>query len=68
MCDFAADADAAQQLLVGRVLTVKRVKELNAKDYAHMRPGLHQAPWGLEVSVTDPFSNRITFCEREIKG
>ena len=26
MCDFAAD-DAAQQLLVGRVLTVKRVAE-----------------------------------------
>ena len=33
MCDFAADADAARQLLVGRVLTVKRVRELNAKDY-----------------------------------
>ena len=24
MCDFAADAAAAEQLLVGRVLTVKR--------------------------------------------
>jgi hypothetical protein len=33
VCDFAADADAAEQLLVGRVLTVKRVRELNAKDY-----------------------------------
>src|SRR5438094_6202282 len=32
MCDCAAD-DAAEELLVGRVLTVKRVKELNAKDY-----------------------------------
>lgn len=32
MCDFA-DGNAAEQLLVGRVLTVKRVKELNAKDY-----------------------------------
>ena len=32
MCDFAAD-QAAEQLLVGRVLTVKRVRELNAKDY-----------------------------------
>ena len=30
MCDFAADAEAAEQLLVGRVLTVKRVRELNA--------------------------------------
>ncbi len=33
MCDFAADAEAAQQLLVGRVLTVERVRQLNAKDY-----------------------------------
>src|SRR3989337_1664392 len=33
MCDFAADAAAAEQLLVGRVLTVERVRQLNAKDY-----------------------------------
>ena len=33
MCDFAADGEAARQLLVGRVLTVERVRELNAKDY-----------------------------------
>ncbi|MBI2820339.1 MAG: hypothetical protein HYX73_10195, partial [Acidobacteria bacterium] len=32
MCDFA-DSDAARQLLVGRVLTVERVRQLNAKDY-----------------------------------
>ena len=33
MCDFAADAEAARQLLVGRTLTVERVRQLNAKDY-----------------------------------
>ena len=33
MCDFAADAETARQLLVGRTLTVQRVRELNAKDY-----------------------------------
>ena len=33
MCDFAADAEAAKRLLVGRVLTVERVRQLNAKDY-----------------------------------
>jgi len=32
-CDFAADAEATRQLLVGRVLTVERVRQLNAKDY-----------------------------------
>ncbi len=41
--------------------------ELAAKNYRYMKPGLEQAPWGLEVTVTDPFSNRISFCERELK-
>lgn len=41
--------------------------ELIAKDYRYMKPGVEQQPWGLEVTVTDPFSNRISFCEREIK-
>ena len=33
MCDFAADAEAAAQLMVGRTLNVERVRQLNAKDY-----------------------------------
>jgi catechol 2,3-dioxygenase-like lactoylglutathione lyase family enzyme len=41
--------------------------ELIAQNYRYMRPGLKQAPWGLEVAVTDPFGNRLIFCEREIK-
>ena len=32
MCDFAADAEAAG-ILVGRTLTLERVRQLNAKDY-----------------------------------
>ena len=39
MCDFAADAEAAQQLPVGRVLTVERVRQLNAKSDAQGQPG-----------------------------
>lgn len=38
-------------------------KELHAKNYRFMKPGLEDAPWGREVHVTDPFSNRISFCE-----
>jgi hypothetical protein len=30
MSGFAADVAAVEQLLVGRVLTVKRIRELNA--------------------------------------
>ena len=33
MCDFAAMLQAAEQLMVGRTLSVARVRELNAKDY-----------------------------------
>jgi len=33
MCDFAHDPEEARNLLVGRVLTLGRVRELNAKDY-----------------------------------
>ena len=33
MCDFAADAAAAEQLMVGRTLSLERVRQLNAKDY-----------------------------------
>jgi uncharacterized glyoxalase superfamily protein PhnB len=40
-------------------------REITAKGYGYMRPGLEKMPWGtLETSVTDPFSNRICFCER----
>jgi hypothetical protein len=33
MCDFLTDPEAARQMMVGRILTVERVRELNAKDY-----------------------------------
>ena len=38
-------------------------KELADKDYAYMKPGVEEFPWGLVMTVTDPFSNRIRFCE-----
>ena len=38
--------------------------ELSGRDYRYMKPGLHEAPWGLEMEVVDPFNNRLTFCER----
>ena len=39
-------------------------RELNDKKYRHNRPGLDEQEWGmLEVTVIDPFANRITFGE-----
>ena len=40
-------------------------RELNNKKYRHSRPGLLEQEWGMtELSVADPFNNRITFGER----
>jgi len=36
--------------------------ELSAKHYKYARPGIEKTPWGTrEMSVTDPFGNRLTF-------
>lgn len=38
--------------------------ELLAHRYPNNRPGVAEEPWGLVMEVTDPFANRIRFCER----
>lgn len=39
-------------------------RELAAKAYRYLRPGVEQAPWGAWVmEVIDPFGNRIRFNE-----
>ncbi|MBK4215191.1 VOC family protein [Paracoccus caeni] len=37
--------------------------ELLGKRYTYNRPGLEKAPWGEEMQVSDPFGNRVRFCE-----
>ena len=38
--------------------------ELQAKQYKYLNPGIETMPWGSrEVSVRDPFGNRLTFFE-----
>jgi hypothetical protein len=41
--------------------------ELIARNYPNNRPGLEDLPWGRQVEVTDPFGNRIRFCEQPDK-
>ncbi len=39
-------------------------REISAKNYRYMRPGLEKTPWGtLETGAIDPFGNLIRFCE-----
>ncbi len=37
--------------------------ELIAKRYGHARPGIVEQGWGRELTVTDPFGNRLRFTE-----
>jgi hypothetical protein len=68
LSEHAGDASPGARAFVPMTGAAAFQKELIGRNYPYMRPGLEQAPWGLEVTVTDPFSNRITFCEREIRG
>ena len=44
-------------------------RELAAKQYRYMRPGLETTPWGtIETGVIDPFGNAIRFCEQVEKS
>ncbi|MCC0805164.1 VOC family protein [Methylobacterium sp. W2] len=38
-------------------------RELTGRDYKHNKPGLKDEPYGLVMTVTDPFNNRIHFCQ-----
>jgi hypothetical protein len=38
-------------------------RELKAKNYTNMKPGIEDEPWGLVMAVVDPFGNHIRFCE-----
>jgi uncharacterized glyoxalase superfamily protein PhnB len=35
--------------------------ELTSRHYKYARPGVDEQPWGREMSVRDPFGNRLTF-------
>jgi catechol 2,3-dioxygenase-like lactoylglutathione lyase family enzyme len=43
-------------------------KELARKDYAFGKPGVEDMLWGLVMTVTDPFSNRIRFCQAKAEA
>ena len=42
-------------------------RELTAKAYKHARPKIQEMPWGSrDLSVQDPFGNRLTFTARHV--
>lgn len=63
LSEHSGDASPGARVFVRMTGIEAFHKELHSQDYRFMKPGLEEAPWGREVTVTDPFSNRITFCE-----
>lgn len=37
---------------------------LLAQEYGFARPGLVEQDWGIEMTIADPFHNRLKFCEQ----
>ncbi|MBX5001422.1 VOC family protein [Rhizobium lentis] len=64
LSEHSGDASPGAKAFV-RVANIRAYHaELAGKDYRYMKPGIEEAPWGLEMTVIDPFSNRIAFCEQ----
>ncbi|GJE16752.1 glyoxalase superfamily protein [Methylobacterium marchantiae] len=38
-------------------------RELIGRNYVHAKPGVESLPWGLVMTVADPFGNNLRFCE-----
>lgn len=39
-------------------------RELTTKQYRYTRPGVDTLDWGKEMNITDPFGNRLRFCQQ----
>ena len=65
LSEHAGDATPGGNMVVYTTGLQAFHRELIDKNYRYMRPGLEQADWGLEVTVTDPFNNHIRFIERK---
>jgi len=64
LSEHFGDASPGSAVRVRVVDIVALHRELTAKDYRFAKPGLCETPWKTrEISLTDPFSNRLHFFE-----
>ena len=51
--------------IFARVEDLKALEqELLAKQYGDSRPHAEKVDWGLEMTIADPFGNRLRFCQQ----
>jgi uncharacterized glyoxalase superfamily protein PhnB len=64
LSEHHADACPGSAVTVAVENVTSFCDELRAKNYRYAKPSLEKASWGaLQMTVSDPFGNRITFCE-----
>lgn len=63
LSEHHGDASPGATVLV-RMAGVRALhRELSEKRYKYGRPGIEAQPWGEELTVHDPFGNRIRFLQ-----
>ncbi|RJE82035.1 glyoxalase superfamily protein [Paracoccus onubensis] len=65
LSEHHGDASPGANVFVSTANIREFHRELAEKRYAYNRPGLEDLPWGLQMQVTDPFGNRIRFCQQD---
>jgi catechol 2,3-dioxygenase-like lactoylglutathione lyase family enzyme len=64
LSEHYGDASPAAGVLVRTTGLDELHRELIARDYRYMRPGIEPTPWGARLmEVGDPFGNRLRFHE-----
>jgi catechol 2,3-dioxygenase-like lactoylglutathione lyase family enzyme len=63
LSEHHGDASPGSALRIEVDLLDELHAELTAKHYRYSRPGIEQQPWGRDMSVADPFGNRLVFSE-----
>ena len=57
------DATPGSHIRIDTTRLAEFQQELATKNYMYNRPGIEKGPAGEEVTVIDPFSNRLTFTD-----
>jgi len=64
LSEHSGDASPGGNMVVYMAGVEAFQRELAARNYRYMRPGVTSEEWGKEMQVIDPFGNRIRFMER----
>jgi len=68
LSEHHGDASPGATLHVPMIGIAHFQQELASKAYKYGRPGIQSQPWGEEMTVHDPFGNRIRFVEKPAPG